>query len=135
MWPRRIDRIVYVPLPDAATRREMFNQQFLSMPISQDIDLDELILQMDTHLGAETKAVHGEAALLALEEDIQANCIGRKHFTQTLSTLTPRIPESLRLFCEDNQEKGRCLHSENTYVFIMLKMLCRENLFCFYVLS
>ncbi|XP_058922760.1 ATPase family gene 2 protein homolog A isoform X2 [Kogia breviceps] len=51
-------------------------------------------------------AVCREAALLALEEDIQANCIMKKHFTQALSTVTPRLPESLRRFYEDYQEKS-----------------------------
>ncbi|XP_053431944.1 ribosome biogenesis protein SPATA5 isoform X2 [Nycticebus coucang] len=53
MRPGRIDRIIYVPLPDAATRREIFNLQFHSMPISDDVDLNELILQTDTYSGAE----------------------------------------------------------------------------------
>ncbi|XP_057358585.1 ribosome biogenesis protein SPATA5 isoform X5 [Manis pentadactyla] len=106
MRPGRIDRIIYVPLPDAATRREIFKLQFHSMPISNDVNLDELILQTDTYSGAEITAVCKEAALLALEEDIQAKCIMRKHFTQALSTVTPRIPESLRCFYEDYQEKS-----------------------------
>ncbi|XP_034879005.1 ATPase family gene 2 protein homolog A isoform X1 [Mirounga angustirostris] len=106
MRPGRIDRIIYVPLPDAATRREIFNLQFHSMPISNDVDLDELILQTDTYSGAEIIAVCREAALLALEEDIQANCIMRRHFTQALSTVTPRIPKSLRRFYEEYQEKS-----------------------------
>ncbi|XP_032268664.1 ATPase family protein 2 homolog isoform X1 [Phoca vitulina] len=106
MRPGRIDRIIYVPLPDAATRKEIFNLQFHSMPISNDVDLDELILQTDTYSGAEIIAVCREAALLALEEDIQANCIMRRHFTQALSTVTPRIPKSLRCFYEEYQEKS-----------------------------
>nr|XP_035925306.1 ATPase family protein 2 homolog isoform X1 [Halichoerus grypus] len=106
MRPGRIDRIIYVPLPDAATRKEIFNLQFHSMPISNDVDLDELILQTDTYSGAEIIAVCREAALLALEEDIQANCIMRRHFTQALSTVTPRIPKSLRRFYEEYQEKS-----------------------------
>ncbi|XP_021537150.1 ATPase family protein 2 homolog isoform X2 [Neomonachus schauinslandi] len=106
MRPGRIDRIIYVPLPDAATRREIFNLQFHSMPISNDVDLDELILQTDTYSGAEIIAVCREAALLALEEDIQANCIMRRHFTQALSTVTPRISKSLRRFYEEYQEKS-----------------------------
>ncbi|XP_025729922.1 ATPase family gene 2 protein homolog A isoform X1 [Callorhinus ursinus] len=106
MRPGRIDRIIYVPLPDAATRREIFNLQFHSMPISNDVDLDELILQTDTYSGAEIIAVCREAALLALEEDIQANCIMRRHFTQALSTVTPRIPKSLRRFYEEYREKS-----------------------------
>ncbi|XP_028348059.1 ATPase family gene 2 protein homolog A isoform X3 [Physeter macrocephalus] len=106
MRPGRIDRIIYVPLPDAETRREIFNLQFHSMPISNDVDLNELILQTDTYSGAEIIAVCREAALLALEEDIQANCIMKKHFTQALSAVTPRLPESLRRFYEDYQEKS-----------------------------
>ncbi|EAX05215.1 spermatogenesis associated 5, isoform CRA_c, partial [Homo sapiens] len=53
MRPGRIDRIIYVPLPDAATRREIFKLQFHSMPVSNEVDLDELILQTDAYSGAE----------------------------------------------------------------------------------
>ncbi|XP_055481872.1 ribosome biogenesis protein SPATA5 isoform X1 [Psammomys obesus] len=106
MRPGRIDRIIYVPLPDAATRREILNLQFHSMPISNDVDLDELVLQTDTYSGAEIIAICKEAALLALEEDIKADCILKRHFTQALSVVTPRIPESLRRFYEDYQEKS-----------------------------
>ena len=55
MRPGRIDRIIYVPLPDAATRREILNLQFHSMPISNDVNLDELIFQTDTYSGAEVR--------------------------------------------------------------------------------
>ncbi|XP_041614910.1 ATPase family protein 2 homolog isoform X1 [Vulpes lagopus] len=106
MRPGRIDRIIYVPLPDAATRREILNLQFHSMPISNDVNLDELIFQTDTYSGAEIIAVCREAALLALEEDIQANSITRRHFTRALSTVTPRISKSLRRFYEEYQEKS-----------------------------
>ncbi|KAM5233970.1 ATPase family gene 2 protein homolog A isoform 2-T2 [Hipposideros larvatus] len=106
MRPGRIDRIIYVPLPDAATRREVFHLQFHSMPISEDVDVDELILQTDTYSGAEIIAVCREAALQALEEDIHAISIMRRHFTRALSTVTPRIPESLRRFYDDYQEKS-----------------------------
>ncbi|XP_055130623.1 ATPase family gene 2 protein homolog A isoform X3 [Symphalangus syndactylus] len=106
MRPGRIDRIIYVPLPDAATRREIFKLQFHSMPVSNEVDLDELILQTDAYSGAEIVAICREAALLALEEDIQANLIMKRHFTQALSTVTPRIPESLRRFYENYQESS-----------------------------
>uniref|UniRef100_A0A8C2Y2C0 vesicle-fusing ATPase n=1 Tax=Capra hircus TaxID=9925 RepID=A0A8C2Y2C0_CAPHI len=55
MRPGRIDRIIYVPLPDAATRREILNLQFHSMPINNEVDLNELILQTDTYSGAEVR--------------------------------------------------------------------------------
>nr|XP_020027852.1 spermatogenesis-associated protein 5 isoform X2 [Castor canadensis] len=106
MRPGRIDRIIYMPLPDAATRREILKLQFHSMPISNEVDLNELVLQTDKYSGAEIIAICREAALLALEEDIKANCIMKRHFTKALSTVTPRISESLRRFYQDYQEKS-----------------------------
>lgn len=35
--PGRLDRIVYVPLPDNNTRREIFNLKFIKMPVNHKI--------------------------------------------------------------------------------------------------
>ncbi|KAG8511216.1 ATPase family protein 2, partial [Galemys pyrenaicus] len=104
--PGRIDRIIYVPLPDAATRREILSLQLRSMPISSEVDLGELVPLTDTYSGAEVVAVCREAALLALEEDIRAVSIRRRHFTRALSTVRPRIPESLCRLYEGYQERS-----------------------------
>jgi AAA family ATPase len=44
-----------MPLPDAATRREILKLQFHSMPISNEVDLNELVLQTDKYSGAEVR--------------------------------------------------------------------------------
>ncbi|XP_074849444.1 ATPase family gene 2 protein homolog A isoform X2 [Carettochelys insculpta] len=106
MRPGRIDRIIYVPLPDAETRREIFKLQFRSMPVSEEVCLEELVLQTQKYSGAEITAVCREAALLALQEDIQAKWIMGQHFQHALSIVTPRIPESLRQFYEDYQRQS-----------------------------
>ena len=61
---------------------------------------------MDTYSGTEVIAICREATPLALEEDMKAKCIRRRHFTQALSTVMPQIPKSLRRFYEDYQEKS-----------------------------
>ncbi|KAJ0049721.1 hypothetical protein NL108_000570, partial [Boleophthalmus pectinirostris] len=53
MRPGRLDRIVYVPLPDASTRREIFTLQFRSMPIAPDVSIDELVSKTNKYSGAE----------------------------------------------------------------------------------
>uniref|UniRef100_A0A6I8S9G4 non-chaperonin molecular chaperone ATPase n=1 Tax=Xenopus tropicalis TaxID=8364 RepID=A0A6I8S9G4_XENTR len=106
MRPGRIDRIIYVPLPDAATRREIFKLRFHSMPISTEICLEKLVEQTEKYSGAEITAVCREAALLALEEDIQAEFIMGRHFEKALAIVTPRIPDSLIQFYERYQEKS-----------------------------
>ncbi|NWW15970.1 SPAT5 protein, partial [Falcunculus frontatus] len=53
--PGRIDRIIYVPLPDAATRREIFRLHFQSMPVSDEVCLAELVERTQKYSGAEVK--------------------------------------------------------------------------------
>lgn len=53
MRPGRLDRIVFVPLPDAATRREIFSLQFRNMPVAQNVSLDDLVAQTNKYSGAE----------------------------------------------------------------------------------
>ncbi|XP_068010083.1 ATPase family gene 2 protein homolog A isoform X1 [Melanerpes formicivorus] len=104
--PGRIDRIIYVPLPDAATRGEIFKLQFLSMPVSEEVCLAELVQHTEKYSGAEIAAVCREAALLALQEDIHATSIMGRHFRYALTVVTPRIPDSLIRFYADYQQRS-----------------------------
>ncbi|KAL6475915.1 hypothetical protein MHYP_G00144140 [Metynnis hypsauchen] len=95
MRPGRLDRIVYVPLPDAATRREIFTLQFRNMPVHPNVHLDDLVTRTERYSGAEITAVCREAALCALQEDIKAEHITVQHFDAALAAVKPRVPESL----------------------------------------
>nr|XP_027312625.2 ATPase family protein 2 homolog isoform X2 [Anas platyrhynchos] len=104
--PGRIDRIIYVPLPDAATREEIFKLNFRSMPVSEEVCLVELVQHTHRYSGAEITAVCREAALLALQEDINAEYIMGRHFRYALTVVTPRIPNSLIQFYADYQQQS-----------------------------
>ncbi|KAM4670678.1 ATPase family gene 2 protein homolog A isoform 3-T3 [Amazona ochrocephala] len=104
--PGRIDRIIYVPLPDAATREEIFKLHFQSMPVSNEVCLAELVQRTQKYSGAEITAVCREAALLALQEDIHAKSIMGQHFQYALTIVTPRIPDSLIQFYADYQQQS-----------------------------
>lgn len=60
MRPGRLDRIIYVPLPDPQTRREIFSLQFGHMPMDQDVSLDHLVTRTDKYSGAEVSSVRSE---------------------------------------------------------------------------
>uniref|UniRef100_A0A8C5TTB0 Spermatogenesis associated 5 n=1 Tax=Malurus cyaneus samueli TaxID=2593467 RepID=A0A8C5TTB0_9PASS len=104
--PGRIDRIIYVPLPDAATRREIFKLHFKSMPVSDEVCLAELVERTQKYSGAEIAAVCREAALLALQEDIHAKSVTGQHFRSALTVVSPRIPDSLIQFYADYQQQS-----------------------------
>ena len=54
--PGRLDRIVYVPLPDEATRREILQLKFNRMPIHEEVMLDWLVSSTQGYSGAEVKS-------------------------------------------------------------------------------
>lgn len=75
MRPGRLDRIVYVPLPDADTRREIFTLQFRSMPVDEDVQLDNLVALTEKYSGAEVRSqqcTHASASLAELYPIIQS---------------------------------------------------------------
>lgn len=59
MRPGRLDRIVYVPLPDAATRREIFSLQFRKMPVHPSVHLEDLVTRTERYSGAEVRGLEG----------------------------------------------------------------------------
>ncbi|KAF7698344.1 hypothetical protein HF521_004854 [Silurus meridionalis] len=107
MRPGRLDRIVYVPLPDAATRREIFSLQFRKMPVHPSVHLEDLVTRTERYSGAEITAVCREAALFALQEDIKAELIAVSHFESALAVIKPRVPDSLlRLYADYQLQNG-----------------------------
>ncbi|XP_067314240.1 ATPase family gene 2 protein homolog A [Pseudorasbora parva] len=95
MRPGRLDRVIFVPLPDAETRRQIFTLQFRKMPIHPSVHLEDLVTRTERYSGAEIAAVCREAALQALQEDISAERVTLTHFHTALDAVTPRIPQSL----------------------------------------
>lgn len=68
MRPGRLDRIIFVPLPDAPTRKEIFALQFRNMPVTSNVSLDELVSRTNKYSGAEVSytVVHGSQGIGAV---------------------------------------------------------------------
>ena len=66
--PGRIDRKIEFPLPDAKTKRRIFQIHTSKMTLADDINMEEFVLAKDELSGADIKAVCTEAGLLALRE-------------------------------------------------------------------
>lgn len=99
MRPGRIDRIVYVRLPDAETRAEIFRIKMRKMPVADDVDVAELVRETDGYSGAEVQAVCQEAALKALEMDFDTEDVKRRDFLKALAMVQPRTSgDLLRLY-------------------------------------
>ena len=66
--PGRIDRKIYFPFPDTATKRRIFQIHTAKMNMAEDVNLEEFILSKDELSGADIKAIATEAGLLALRD-------------------------------------------------------------------
>lgn len=101
MRPGRIDRIVYVRLPDAETREEIFRIKMRRMPVAEDVDVATLVAATEGYSGAEVQAICQEAALKALETDFEAQSVGKRDFERALQLVQRRTSgELLKLYDE-----------------------------------
>eukprot|EP01026_Neomeris_dumetosa_P049248 TRINITY_DN4280_c0_g1_i4.p1 TRINITY_DN4280_c0_g1~~TRINITY_DN4280_c0_g1_i4.p1 ORF type:complete len:449 (-),score=89.60 TRINITY_DN4280_c0_g1_i4:106-1452(-) len=66
--PGRIDRKIEFPLPDAKTKRRIFQIHTGKMSLGEDVNIEEFVMAKDELSGADIKAVCTEAGLLALRE-------------------------------------------------------------------
>lgn len=99
MRPGRLDRIIYVKLPDAQTRREIFRIKLSKMPVDNNVSIDTLVQRTDGYSGAEIQAICQEAAMYALEDNINVDKIAWKYFDKSIANLKPRTsPELLKLY-------------------------------------
>jgi len=99
--PGRLDRIIYVSLPEADTRAEILQIQFRRTPVAEDVQLNLLVQQTEGYSGAEIVSLCQEAAMAALEEDIQCCQVSMHHFTRAFTIVKPRTSKQMINFYEE----------------------------------
>ena len=121
--PGRIDRKVYVPPPDTASRREILNIALRGVPVEDTgvkkekaadgrggLDLDDVAWRTEGFSGAEMVALCREAALCAVEEDpVNARCLQGRHLNQVLTgwqrQITPQMLDFYRRYAEGRSDR------------------------------
>ncbi|KAJ1663725.1 AAA+-type ATPase [Coemansia sp. RSA 1646] len=94
--PGRIDRKIYVGLPDKSTRKAIFDIQFRKMACGPSIDIEELVSKTDGVSGAEVVSLCQEAGMKAMNDDPDAACVDMRHFIECFAELKSRVsPEAL----------------------------------------
>ncbi|KAJ0395547.1 hypothetical protein ATCC90586_007772 [Pythium insidiosum] len=96
--PGRIDRVLYVGPPDVAARREILAIHCRRMPLGDDVALDALAKSTEGFSGAELYALCREAAMRAIEEDREAQCVALRHFEAARDRVTPQIDDDMLRF-------------------------------------
>jgi len=86
--PGRLERLVYVPPPDADARTEILKAAARNTPLAADVDLAELAASLEGYSAADCAALVREAALTAMRESLEA--------AEVTSTHVARAREAVR---------------------------------------
>lgn len=102
--PGRLERLVFVEPPDAAARREILRTAAKSIPLSSDVDLDDIAAELDGYSAADCVALLREAALTAMRRCIDAADVTAADLEAARQTVRPSLDpvqvESLRAFAK-----------------------------------
>ncbi|MDC8981122.1 AAA family ATPase [Mycobacterium marinum] len=103
--PGRLERLVFVEPPDAEARLEILRTAGKSIPLSAEVDLDEVAAGLDGYSAADCVALLREAALTAMRRSIDAADVTAADLAAARRTVRPSLDplqvDALRAFGEE----------------------------------
>lgn len=86
--PGRLDQLIYIPLPDASSRLEIFRANLHKAPMSRHVDLPAMAASTDGFSGADIKEICQRACKLAVREVVQKSTLVGKALAMAGAELT-----------------------------------------------
>ncbi|WP_245717010.1 AAA family ATPase [Nocardia mikamii] len=102
--PGRLERLVFVPPPDAAARTDILRTASRSVPLGDDVDLATLAADLNGYSAADCAALLREAAMAAMRRDMDVAAIGAQDLATARDSVRPSLDadqvESLRQYAD-----------------------------------
>jgi transitional endoplasmic reticulum ATPase len=89
--PGRLERVVYVPPPDAGARTAILTSAARNTPLAADVDLTALAGTLEGYSAADCAALIREAALTAMRESLDASEVTAAHLSAAGETVRPSL--------------------------------------------
>ena len=89
--PGRLERLVFVPPPDAEARAAVLRAASKGVPFADDVDLDDLGRRTEDFSAADCAALVREAAVTAMRESLQATTVTAAHVEVALGRVRPSL--------------------------------------------
>ena len=113
MRPGRVDRSVEVELPDKEARRKIFAVHTREMPMSDDVDLDELASETENYVGSDIESICREAGMNALRNDSESEEVTMDDFEQAMEETRPTATEENRKMYRQMAQKMNDVEQED----------------------
>jgi transitional endoplasmic reticulum ATPase len=89
--PGRLERMVYVPPPDAEARTEILRATSRDVPLADEVDLAKLAAGLDGYSAADCAALIREAAMSAMRESMEASTVTAAHVAAAHERVRPSL--------------------------------------------
>lgn len=85
--PGRLDKMIYVPPPDAEARAAILKASAKNTPVTSGVNYDEIAKKLDGYSSADCAALVREAALVAMRRDMNAPKVTKADFDQAMKNV------------------------------------------------
>lgn len=107
MRPGRLDRILFIGLPDQQAREEILRIRTRKMSVGESLDIKHIATMTDGCTGAEITALCQEAALLTMQKDIDAPFVPQSAFEAAASNVRRQVtPDVIRKYFAWSEKFG-----------------------------
>lgn len=94
----RIDKLVYVPLPDYEARKELFKLNLKNRPVTDDIDYDKLARDTEGYIASDISYIVNDSAMVAAFNRVK---ISNELLERAIQNTQPSIrKDSIKLYDE-----------------------------------
>ena len=114
--PGRFDRLIYVPEPDEQSRLQIFKIYTKDMPLTKDVDLNQLALMAKYYSGADIESLCREAAMHALRSDVEAKEVTMKDFQDAMKEVGPSVTPEMEKWYKNFMRQVRQVQKPATPV-------------------
>ena len=114
--PGRFDRLIYVPEPDEKSRLQIFKLYTKEMPVTKDVDLNQLALMTKYYSGADIESLCREAAMHALRNDVKAVEVTMKDFQDAIKEVGPSVTPEMEKWYKSFMQQIRQVQKPATPV-------------------
>merc|ERR1719235_1356294 len=112
--PGRLDQLIYIPLPDEASRANILASALRKSPVAEDVDLGFLARSTNGYSGADLTEICQRAVKFAIRESIEKEIQREEEMAQAAdegmdedADLEPAVPEITRAHFEEAMKYAR----------------------------
>ena len=105
--PGRFDRLILIRTPDEKARLEIFKIHTRNLPLSKDVNIEELAKVTEHYSGADIEALCREAAMIAIRKNAKAKKVEKMHFDEAMKSVRGAItPDIIKFYEKISEDLG-----------------------------